>query len=84
MTYNGYTNWDTWNAFNRASSEYWSYRWIMGLSVEELADYITDHAEAWAAWTPGRSTCAKFTRHCTTRGRPQNVKRLRLGVMRQT
>ncbi|MDK8585768.1 hypothetical protein QP904_04685 [Corynebacterium kefirresidentii] len=52
MTYNGYTNWDTWNAFNWASSEYWSYRWIMGLSVEELADYITDHAETWDGLDP--------------------------------
>lgn len=52
MTYNGYTNWDTWNAFNWALSEYWSYRWSMGLSVEELADYITDHAETWEGLDP--------------------------------
>lgn len=52
MSYNGYTNWDTWNAYVWASSEYWSYRWVMGLSEEELADYITDQAEAWDGLDP--------------------------------
>lgn len=47
MSYYGYTNWDTWTAYNWASSEYWGYRWVMSLSVEELADYVAEHAQEW-------------------------------------
>lgn len=47
MSYYGYTNWDTWAAALWASSEYWGYRWVMSLSVEELADYVAEHAQEW-------------------------------------
>ena len=47
MSYCGYTNWDTWAAALWASSEYWGYRHVMSLSVEELADYVAEHAQEW-------------------------------------
>lgn len=47
MSYYGYTNWDTWAAALWASSEYWGYRYVMSLSVEELADYVAEHAQEW-------------------------------------
>ena len=47
MSYNGFENWDTWAAALWASSEYWGYRYVMSLSVEELTDYVAEHAQEW-------------------------------------
>ena len=70
MTYNGYTNWDTWAAALWASSEYWGYRWVMSLSVEELADYVAEHAQEWDNLDHAEVTYKSFTTPCMRSASP--------------
>lgn len=30
-----------------ATSDYWGYRYVAGLSAEELGDYVAEHAQEW-------------------------------------
>lgn len=30
-----------------ATFDYWGYRYVTGLSVEELGDYVAEHAQDW-------------------------------------